>query len=131
MAIMRCLARIGLSLVFACYASLAVAVPSEISAQQLLTPSVVNPLILDVRTAGEFDAGHVPGAINIPYDQLAAHAEQLPQDKNARLVVYCRSGHRAAIAIKTLTQAGYQQVQHLKGDMIGWTQAHLPVTQGH
>jgi len=77
-------------------------------------------LLLDVRKPEEFAAGHVPGAINIPHDQLANRLAELPASRDKPVVVYCRSGRRAALAEDVLRQGGYTKVQHLKGDMLGW-----------
>ena len=83
-------------------------------------------LLLDVRKPEEFAAGHVPGAINIPHDQLASRLSELPR-RDKPVVVYCRSGRRAALAEDVLRQAGYTDVQHLKGDMLGWEAEGRPV----
>src|SRR3546814_10786784 len=53
------------------------------------------PLVLDVRTQAEFDAGHVPGAVLIPHDQLAQRLDEVPVDRE--VVVYCHSGRRATL----------------------------------
>ncbi len=83
-------------------------------------------LVLDVRSAEEFAAGHVPGAINIPHDQLGARHGEL-KGATGELVVYCRSGRRSALAVETLEGAGYTGLRHLQGDMQGWEAAGLPV----
>lgn len=75
-------------------------------------------VVLDVRAPEEFAAGHVPGAVNIPYDQVAARLAEVPKDKD--LVLYCRSGRRVAIAAEVLAQNGYTRLQHLEGDMPAW-----------
>lgn len=74
--------------------------------------------VLDVRTAGEFASGHVPGAVNIPVDGLAERLMDVPKDKD--LVIYCQSGRRAAIAAKTLADNGYTRLSHLEGDIAAW-----------
>ena len=65
--------------------------------------------IVDVRTAGEFAAGHVKGSINIPVDQLAKSSTQL-KNKNQDIINCCASGMRSASAKSYLKSAGYQQV---------------------
>ena len=82
-------------------------------------------LVLDVRTPEEFAAGHVPGAVNIPYDQVGTRLSEIP--KTEEVVLYCRTGRRAALAAETLSAAGYKKLAHLTGDMQGWTAAGLPV----
>jgi rhodanese-related sulfurtransferase len=82
-------------------------------------------VVLDVRTPEEYAAGHVPGAVNIPYDQVGTRLSEIP--KTDEVVLYCRSGRRAALAAETLSAAGYTKLAHLAGDMQGWTAAGLPV----
>lgn len=87
------------------------------------------PLLLDVRTPEEFADGHIPQAINIPYDELADRIGELGiEDPDREIVVYCRSGRRAAEAEATLHHAGFRGVRHLEGDMIGWREAQHPCT---
>ena len=84
-------------------------------------------VILDVRTAEEFAAGHVPGAINVPHDVLETRLSSLPDLHERDVVVYCRSGRRAALALDVLKRHGYSRLLHLAGDMEAWTQASRPV----
>ena len=81
--------------------------------------------VLDVRTPKEFAEGHVPGAVNIPYDQVASRLGEIPKDDE--IVLYCHSGRRAGLAAETLAANGYTQLAHLEGDMRGWQQAGRPV----
>lgn len=74
--------------------------------------------VLDVRTAEEYASGHVPGAVNIPHDQLAARIAEVPRDKD--VVLYCRSGRRAALAAEVLAGQGYGGLGHLEGDIQAW-----------
>ncbi|MFZ1323892.1 MAG: rhodanese-like domain-containing protein [Candidatus Saccharimonadales bacterium] len=67
-----------------------------------------NQIIIDVREPYEYQAGHVEGAINIPPASLSAGAPSLDGiDKNAGLIVYCRTGSRSAVAIQMLKQMGF------------------------
>jgi rhodanese-related sulfurtransferase len=75
-------------------------------------------LVLDVRTPEEFASGHVPGAVNIPYDQLPARIGEVPRDKD--VVLYCRTGRRAALAAEVLAGQGYVGLGHLEGDIQAW-----------
>ena len=74
--------------------------------------------LVDVRTPGEFAAGHISGAINIPVQQLDARMSEL-QPKYAAVVVYCRSGHRSGNAARMLKNAGFVAVRDL-GPMSHW-----------
>ena len=84
------------------------------------------PAILDVRTPGEFVAGHVPHAINIPFTELASRAGELARLRDERLVVYCGHGPRAWIAGLVLRRHGFTGVSHLRGHMAAWRRAGLP-----
>ncbi len=70
-------------------------------------------VLLDVRTAEEYAAGRIPGAILAPYDQLASSFSEA--DKNRPIVVYCRSGNRSGIAMKTLRSMGYLNLSDFGG----------------
>ena len=86
------------------------------------------PIILDVRTADEFAAGHLPGAINIPHTEIDLRMSELP-DADAEIVVHCQSGRRAGMAEAALQAAGYSGIRHLNGDYGGWQAAGLPLEQ--
>ncbi|MFY8273016.1 rhodanese-like domain-containing protein [Pseudoalteromonas sp. SSDWG2] len=118
---------------FCALASIAFTTPSwaqdkaqDISQQQLMVDRfAAQPMqLLDVRSSDEYQQGHIKGAMNISFDVLADHLEQL--DKDRPIVVYCRSGRRAGKAIDTLLQNGFTQVYHLEGDMNGWQEQKLP-----
>jgi rhodanese-related sulfurtransferase len=84
-------------------------------------------VILDVRSAEEFAAGHVPGAINIPYTHLPARISALPSPSDKDIVVYCETGVRAAKAAASLRENGFTRLMHLDGDMKGWKETKRPV----
>lgn len=65
----------------------------------------------------------------IPYNEIEANVSKLPQDKSAKLVLYCRSGSMSAIAARTLVKLGYTNVWNLDGGMIGWKQAGYAVAE--
>lgn len=100
----------------------------EISQQQLLEwqASANKPLLVDVRSAEEYQQGHVPGAINIPHDQVKQRLAEFG-DKNAEIVLYCRSGRRTGMAVDALSEAGYTRLKHLQGDMNAWQDSQLPI----
>lgn len=72
-------------------------------------------IILDVRETGEFNSGHIPGAICIPHEQIAELAPDMIPDKEAVIYVYCRSGRRSKIAAQALADAGYVNVTEIGG----------------
>ncbi|MAJ70441.1 MAG: rhodanese-like domain-containing protein [Alteromonadaceae bacterium TMED7] len=85
-------------------------------------------LILDVRSAEEFAEGHVPGALNVPHSRITSHLATLGSIQQP-VLVYCRSGRRAGIALETLTDLGFKQLYHLDGDMQAWQSDSLPIEQ--
>lgn len=85
------------------------------------------PVILDVRTREEYAEGHIEGAINIPYDELEGRSSELELSLEDELVVYCRSGRRAAVAEATLFELGYTNLKDLEGSILKWTEAGYPL----
>lgn len=83
--------------------------------------------LLNVKTPyiGEIDGTD----LYIPYNQLAARASELPADKGAKIVVYCRSGNESAIASQTLLDLGYTNIQNLDGGMNAWTASGRSIVQ--
>ena len=74
-----------------------------------------NFVLLDVRTQEEFNAGHIPTAILLPYDEINLKAATVLPDKEKEIVLYCRSGRRSAIAKKALVELGYKDVKDFGG----------------
>ncbi len=66
--------------------------------------------IIDVRTAGEFSAGHFPDAVHIPYERIATEIQRVAPDNDQPVVLYCRTGSRSGIAKKSLESVGYTRV---------------------
>ena len=71
----------------------------------LAAPADRRPLLLDVRTPQEFSAGHIPGAVNIPVDDLRSRLDELPTDRE--IAVYCQVGQRGYLATRVLRQEGF------------------------
>ena len=85
------------------------------------------PAIIDVRSKAEWDKdGYIEGAVNIPFNDFFASLDQVPQDKDARIVVMCASGHRGAIIMMALRLMGYTDVVNLAGGFGAWKSAGLP-----
>lgn len=72
--------------------------------------ALAQSLWIDVRTAEEYKAGHLEGAINIPYDEIEQKIAAASTDKTADIQLYCRSGRRSGIALETLRGLGYTKV---------------------
>lgn len=90
-----------------------------------------NSVIIDVREPGEYLAGHLPGAVNIPRGvlefQIAGYLGE--RDQPGPIFLYCRSGGRGALATDVMQQMGYQEVSNMSGGFEAWTKAGLPVTE--
>ena len=76
-------------------------------------------IIVDVRTKEEYDDGHIPKSLLIPYDEIEVKAASLLPDKNAAIIVYCRTGRRSEIAAKSLLKLGYTNVADI-GAISDW-----------
>jgi rhodanese-related sulfurtransferase len=85
------------------------------------------PLVLDVRTVKEFNAGHIPGAINIPHNQLESRVDELGVPRETEIVVHCQAGGRAKAAEEILDEAGYSNVRDLEGHLGGWRSNRYPL----
>lgn len=79
-----------------------------------------SPTIVDVRTAQEYAEGHVPGAINIPVENIGSDKPAELADTDADLIVYCRTGVRSKQASDKLVELGYQHVNDM-GGIVDWT----------
>ena len=90
------------------------------------SPGIV---LIDVREPAEFAAGHLPGAINIPRGVLEFQVDSHPAlaGPPRPIVLYCRSGGRAALAALSLSMLGFDQVRSLTGGMMSWAEADFPI----
>jgi rhodanese-related sulfurtransferase len=84
-------------------------------------------LVVDVREPGEFGAGHVLGAKNVPLARIEEGANDLAKRKDKPLIVYCDTGSRAGKALGALKKQGFERVVNLNGGLGAWQQAGLPV----
>ena len=93
----------------------------NITAEQAkeIMDSQENCIILDTRTQEEYCEGHIPGAILIPYDEIAEKAEGILTDKEQLILVYCRSGRRSKLAAEDLVKLGYTDIKEF-GGIIDW-----------
>lgn len=74
-----------------------------------------NVFLLDVRSPEEYREIHIPGSKLLPLDRLASNVAKIVNDKNAEIIVYCRSGARAASACRQLDAMGYTNVSSMGG----------------
>ncbi len=80
-------------------------------------------LVVDVRTAEEYAGGHVPGAVNIPIDQLKGRLAELEPHRADKIGVICQSGRRSLAASMTLAEAGFTGVVDVEGGTGAWISA--------
>ena len=83
--------------------------------QSMVKPEKVKGVWIDVRSAEEFNAGHLQDAVNIPHDKIIEGVKALGSDKDAPINLYCRSGRRAEAALTELKKAGYTNVTNYGG----------------
>ena len=100
------------------------------AAYDLIQENISNPkfIILDVRTAAEFNSGHIAGATNIDYESTQFTTDVNLLDKNNRYLVYCATGVRGAAATQIMVGLGFKNVQNLDGGITEWIQDEYPVT---
>ncbi|WP_127783857.1 rhodanese-like domain-containing protein [Rhodococcus sp. X156] len=101
-------------------------------AERLGDSSSPDPTLIDVRTPAEFEAGHVPGALNVPLDELKASLDELCSvlAHHDEVVLVCRSGARAGQALQALQAGGLSSPTVLTGGMVSWEQAGGAVNRG-
>jgi phage shock protein E len=99
----------------------------SITATELSTrrTSGAAPVVIDVRTPEEYAAGHIPGALNIPFDQVAQRISEVEAPHGVAL--YCMVGPRARKGESALLSAGYTSVLHLEGGLAAWEAAGFPM----
>lgn len=85
--------------------------------------------LIDVRSVGEYTAGHIAGAVNVPIDQLRARLPELALDPARPVIAICFSAHRSPPAVRLLRQAGFD-AQQLRGGLIAWQRHKLPMVKG-
>jgi rhodanese-related sulfurtransferase len=88
------------------------------------------PLILDVRDATEFAAGHIQGAKHIPVAELAARMKEIEKFKDKPVLVHCQKGMRATGACSILKAQQFSQLHNLQGGLDAWIEAKMPLVKG-
>lgn len=86
------------------------------------------PIVLDVRSGFEYGAGHIDGAIHIPFWAIPFTTSPLPRDRGVRIVITCEHGPRAVLAQLLLSLRGYRNTELLEGHMAGWKRRGFPMT---
>ena len=130
---------IGTLLLSACQSAATPAPAIEVTGREVTVPggayTDVNVAELQTMLANKdftFVNVHIPFEgniantnLSIPYNEIEQNLEQLPGDKDAKIVLYCRSGRMSSIAAEKLVNLGYANVWNLAGGMVAWEQAGL------
>lgn len=100
----------------------------SLSPQQVI--NVVNQqegVVIDLRDAADFKAGHIVDAINIPSSKLASQLSELERYRDRPLVLVCKMGQHSGAAGKTLAAQGFENVSRMQGGMMEWQNMQLPL----
>lgn len=87
------------------------------------------PLILDVRTPGEFQSGHLPNAVLLPVQALQTNIGRLAPYRGREILIYCATGNRSTVASKILIDAGFKQIANLRYGIADWHRLKFPVVR--
>ena len=83
--------------------------------------------IIDVRTDGEWNNKHIPGAKHFVLSDLKNHLDELKSYKNKKLIMQCATGGRSSKAVEILQQLGFDNVVNMTGGIVAWQKANLPI----
>jgi rhodanese-related sulfurtransferase len=89
-----------------------------------------NAIILDVRQESEYVNGHIINSIHIPLNNLANKISSLEKYRNRPIIANCMTGNRSSSACRTLKKHGFENVYNLKGGVMAWQNANLPLKKG-
>jgi len=87
-------------------------------------------VVIDVGDSGEFEAGHISGAINLPLKELPDSLKKLEKHRSKPFVVCCRSGNRSMRAAAILRKGGFEPVYNLEGGLNAWVRDNMPLEKG-
>ena len=87
----------------------------------------LNPFLLDVRTRGEFNRGHIPNAKLIPVQELQRRYVELAAHKHSDILIYCATGNRSTVASKILIDNGFKRIINMRYGIAQWTMNKYPV----
>jgi rhodanese-related sulfurtransferase len=88
-----------------------------------------NALVVDVRPAADFHKGHIINAVSIPINGFKNQINSLNKHKEQPIIISCRSGSQSQAACQQLKKQGFEQVFNLRGGILAWQSANLPVTR--
>ncbi|MDQ6960237.1 MAG: rhodanese-like domain-containing protein [Mariprofundaceae bacterium] len=110
---------------------------AEVSTEEVASMQNDSVLLLDVREPGEYQAGYLPGAINVPRGLLEVKADpEMPPhdvrltDREQAIIAYCASGGRSLLAAATLLEMGFTKVKSMAGGFGAWQQEGREIVRG-
>lgn len=89
----------------------------------------IAPLVLDVRTPGEYRRGHLKDSVLIPLQQLQARLPEIAGNRDQDVLIYCATGNRSTVAAKILIDSGFKRIYNLRQGIAGWEMEKYPVVQ--
>ena len=118
-----------LALLFCSFTTIAAQTKVEVNSKQVnsMLQKDKKWIVLDVRSAEEFNSGHIKGAQNIDIRQPDAFSKIDKLNKNAKYIVHCRTNHRSGIAVEHMMQSGFKNIYQMMDGWSGWLTNNLPV----
>jgi rhodanese-related sulfurtransferase len=89
--------------------------------------NIEHPLILDVRTPGEYSSGHLQNAVLIPVQELKGRLKELAAYKDREILIYCATGYRSTVASKILIDNDFKQIANMRHGIYDWVKKNFPV----
>jgi rhodanese-related sulfurtransferase len=89
-----------------------------------------NATVIDLRSPAEFEAGHIINSLNIPESELSERTTEISNFNKSPVILYCQSGTISARAVKQLKANGFEDVSSMKGGILTWQRASLPLSRG-
>lgn len=99
------------------------------NSKHTLPAAKTGDVIIDVRSAEEYNSGHLQGAINIPHNEIAGKISSFVPERSTNIKLYCRSGRRVKIAMEALQKQGYKNLENFGGIDEAKNQLALPVVK--
>jgi len=120
---------IGL-LVFNLLASQISGIPAILPQEAISLINHEDAIILDVREDNEYTQGHILNSVHIPLSTLPSKMGRIEKHRNRSIIASCMSGNRSGRACSLLKKNGFEKVHNLKGGILAWQNASLPLTKG-
>jgi rhodanese-related sulfurtransferase len=105
-------------------------IPSLVPQEAILLINHENALVLDVREANEYNQGHILNSIHIPLSALSGKLGRLEKYRTKPIIASCMSGNRSGRAVSILKKNGFENLYNLKGGIVAWQSANLPLSKG-